>query len=477
MIDLDSKKLKNINKPARYVGGEVNVVTKNSNVKSSVVLCYPNLYEKAMSNYIVNLLYNNINEIEDVWCKRCFAPDIDFEKYLKDNDINIYSLEDFKSIKQNDILLFVIDNELDFTNILNILELGNIILDREKRDKNLPEILFLPLNNVNIEPISVCADYIFNEGIEKENIINVIKYIKNKIGDNTDINIKHKFDGVVPSININNSSIIVDFMYMNDADEIINYVEKSIKSRGVKKVSFRNIDKIDEYKFCEIIYMIKSNIEEVRIISKNIDFNKFSAEVFDIILPCLEQSSVQFNVITTSDKLRDKIGFGTDKAELIQKVNKVFRNNRNSIRLNFNIGLPEETYEDIDNIFELLDEILTIYSQNKAKDKFSMKVNLNYYIPNQNEQKKYSINSINKLETKLRYIKEKQYDPVIKMDVEDISVYFPKILLKNGDEEVYKTIYDAYKLGARFNLNGKNSDSNSWEKSVFDNYELASKYL
>ena len=115
MIDLDSRKLKDINKPARYVGGEVNIAVKDGNGKSSIVLCYPNLYEKAMSNYMINLLYSNLNNIKHVWCKRCFSVESDFEKLLRETKTELYALEDFKPIKNNDILLFVIDNELDFT--------------------------------------------------------------------------------------------------------------------------------------------------------------------------------------------------------------------------------------------------------------------------------------------------------------------------------------------------------------------------
>ena len=59
MFSLDSIKLQNINKPARYIGSEVNQVIKSSNIKNSVVLCYLNVYEKAMSNYYMNLIYNN----------------------------------------------------------------------------------------------------------------------------------------------------------------------------------------------------------------------------------------------------------------------------------------------------------------------------------------------------------------------------------------------------------------------------------
>lgn len=494
MINLDSRKLKSINKPARYVGGEVNEVIKSSNIKNSIVLCYPNFYEKAMSNYIVNLLYNNINDMDNIWCKRCFAPDIDLENLLKENNLTLFSLEDSKSIKESDILLFVIDSELDYTNFINMLNLAGISIYKEDRKSNIPKILVLPLNNINTKPIGKFADYIFNYDSGKENIQrllaffkyysetnfidnNILLYIDKITEEYANIEIKQIEYGIVPSIKINNSAIIIDFDYINDSEQIINYVEKSIKARGINKVSFLNHDKIDSYKFCEIVYKIKSNIEGIRILSKNIDFNRYDPEFFDILLPCFEPSTVYFNVITCSDKLREKIEVGITKEKLFEKINRVFKNNRNSIRLDFNIGLPEETYEDIDNIFEVIKEIVDIYSKNRAKDKFSMKVNLNYYIPSSIDKDKYNMNSVNKLETKLRYIKEKEYDTVIKLDIEDIASYATKILLKNGEEDISVVLVDAFNNGARFDLDSKRYNENVWEKVLFDNIKIVSQYI
>lgn len=491
MINLDSIKLVNINKPARYVGNEVNEVIKDGSSKSNIVLCYPNLYEKAMSNYMVQLLYNNINLIDDVWCKRCFAPDTDFEEFLRYNKYNIYSLEDYRNIKESDMLLFVIDNENDMTNFLNMLDLAGISIEKEKRDKNTPEIGIFPVDGVNISPIAKYADYIFKYSSEKEAIQRLLLYINTKKHKNIDINNENIYELTseypsvkiadvencpLPSIKINNPSILIDLQYMNDEKVIIDYVTKCIKARGINSVSFLNEDKISQYKFCEIIYKLKANIENIRISLKKVDFNQFETDVLDIILPCIDQSAIYFNVITCSEKLREKIKKGTDRSALIEKINRVFKNNRNSIKLDFNIGLPEETYEDIDDIFSVLDEILNIYSKNKAKDKFSMKVNMDYYIPSLDDISNFNINNVTKLETKIRYIKEKDYDDVIKIDIKDISMYITDVLLKNGDESVSNIVYDAYNFGARFNSDDKKYNKNAWEKAIFYNIEVVQKY-
>jgi len=460
MINFDSIKLDNINKPARYVGGEVNEVIKSSKDNLNIVLCYLNVYEKAMSNYIVNLLYNNLNNIDGVWCKRCFAPYLDFENLLRKNNINIYSLEDYKDIKENDILIFVLDNELDFANFFNILELADIDVNGKKLSGETPKIVFLPLNNVNIKPISKYADFIFNDDSEIESVKSLLNFIQQNINDydydnNKLIDILQLENGIVPSIKINNSSIVIDLSYISDADEIIKYINNSIKARGINKVSFRNYDAIDKYRFCEIVYKIRANISDVKIISKNIDFNKFEPEILDVLLPCMSSSTIAFNVVTCSENLINKLKMGTKKEELIDRIKRVFKNNKNSISLKFKIGLPYETYEDIDDIFNLLEEIVNIYLKDKAKDKFSMKVNIKYYIPDNSDLVKYGENSITKLEMKAKYIKEKKCNDIIKLNVDNISTYIIKNMLKNGEESLVEVIYKAYNVGARFDLDAK----------------------
>lgn len=487
MFNIDSIKLQNINKPARYVGGEVNQIIKNNNIKNRVVLCYLNVYEKAMSNYYINLLYDNLNLIDDVWCKRCFAPDIDFEELLKNNNEEIYSLEDFKSIKESDILLFVIDNELDFTNFFNILKLANIELDKSKRTKSAPKILFLPINNTNVKTIEKYADYVFEFSEPKRSVQKVLKFFKdggkeqlhninNLIAEYSNVDIIHSEKSIIPSIKVNNSSIIIDFCFMGDRNEVIEYINKCVKSRGINKVSFLNYENINEYKFCEYVYKIKANIPNIRILCNNIDFNMFSKEALEVLLPCMEKNTAYFNVTTCSKKIRDKLNVGIDEELLLEKIKKVFKNDRNSITLKFNIGFPDETYEDIDNIFTLLDEIVKLYSKNKAKDKFGMRVYIDYYIPNNLDKMKNLISNFTKLETKVKYIMQKEVDYTIKLDIKDVESYVTRLMLVNADESLTKLIQDAYNLGARFNSDSKKYKKLAWEKALFDNMELINKF-
>lgn len=487
---IDRGELRNINKPARYVGGEVNQIIK-INAKKSIVLCYPNIYEKAMSNYIIKLLYSNLNMIEDIWCKRCFALEYDFEELLRNKNYDIYSLEDKKSIKESDILLFVIDDELDYTNFLNMLNLAGIEFDKSNRKINEPKIFVFASSKLNVKPIENFVDRIFNENDEQQNIKNILAFlqecVKNDKCNKYDIDmgnanfqsieVKNYASRIIPSIKIENLSIIIDLATVHNIEDTIISVKRSIEEQGILKVSFVNQDKMDINKFCELVYRLKFSIQDIRIIVKKMDFIKFSPDILNIILPCMEKSGINFNISTCSKRLRDTVGIGIEKDKLLENVKCVFKNNWSSIKMTFNIGLPNETYADIDEIFNIAEEIVNVYAQSRAKEKLSLIVNINCYIPNLNEKNKYNVNSINKLETKIRYINEKKYDPVIKINIDTIDTYNTKLLLKNGHNDISDILIDAYNLGARFDGNIRSYNKNAWDRAIYNNPYVADKYI
>lgn len=489
-MNIGNMLFKDISKPARYVGGEVNQVVKGKkDIKCNVVLCYPNIYEKAMSDNNINMLYTNINEIDGVYCKRCFAPDVDFENLLKGKNCNLYSLEDFESIKYSDILLFALNSELEFTNYLNMLKLARI--DFNSKDSKRPKVILLATKRTNINGINKYKDILFYEADMLDNVKKVVNYLEEYSKSNFDkeylsemkeldfkeVKLNFPTTAIIPSIKIKNTSIIIDLYYINKIEEILETVQDTIKKRGITQVSFVNYDKITDLEFCEIVYRLKMNIEGIRICAKNIDFNYFSPNVLNVLLPCIEKSSLTFNVVTCSNKIISRLNIGQSKYQLFEKMRSVFKNNRSSIKLVFNIGLPNETFEDIDDMFEVVREIVDIYSQSKAKDKFSITVCVNIYIPTMEEVEKYNVGNMNKLDTKLRYIKEKNSDPVVKWKIENTDRYAMKLLLKNGGEEVSKVLEKAYELGARFDDDERKYQKAAWDKAIFENNEIVKKYM
>lgn len=121
------KVLLNVQKPARYIGGELNSIVKDKNeVDIRFAFCFPDTYEIGMSHLGIKILYSLLNEREDTWCERVFAPWFDFEEEMIKADIPLYGLESLDPLSEFDIIGFTLQYELSFNTILNMLKLANI---------------------------------------------------------------------------------------------------------------------------------------------------------------------------------------------------------------------------------------------------------------------------------------------------------------------------------------------------------------
>jgi len=139
MQDIEGVLLK-VQKPARYTGGELGSVVKQLSKNGANVrfaFCFPDTYEVGMSHLGLKILYSLLNEMENVWCERVFAPWPDMEEELIKNDITLFALESRQAITDFDFIGFTLQYELSYTNILNMLKLSKIpLLARERKNLN-----------------------------------------------------------------------------------------------------------------------------------------------------------------------------------------------------------------------------------------------------------------------------------------------------------------------------------------------------
>ena len=128
MINKEVEKiLLKVQKPGRYVGGEMNSVIKDKNkVNIRFAFCFPDVYEVGMSHLGMKILYSLFNQKEDIWCERVFAPWTDMEALMREKHIPLYALESGDPLTEFDFIGFTLQYELSFTNILNMLQLGGI---------------------------------------------------------------------------------------------------------------------------------------------------------------------------------------------------------------------------------------------------------------------------------------------------------------------------------------------------------------
>ncbi len=163
------KYLLSVQKPARYIGGEAgSVIKEKDKISVRFAFCFPDTYDIGMSHLGMKILYSLINEREDYWCERVFAPDVDFEKVMREKDIPLYALESLEPVKDFDFIGFTMQYELSYTNVLNMLELAEIpVLASERSDELFNIVVAGGPCVCNPEPLADFFDlFILGEGEE-----------------------------------------------------------------------------------------------------------------------------------------------------------------------------------------------------------------------------------------------------------------------------------------------------------------------
>lgn len=151
-----------IEKPARYIGNEVNAVVKDKNsVKVRFAMCFPDVYEIGMSHLGIQILYDMFNSMEDVWCERVYSPWLDLDKIMRTEKIPLFALESQDPIKEFDFLGITIQYEMCYTNILQVLDLAQIPLLSKDRDNEHPIVIGGGPCTYNPEPIADFFDIFY----------------------------------------------------------------------------------------------------------------------------------------------------------------------------------------------------------------------------------------------------------------------------------------------------------------------------
>ncbi len=173
--------LMKIEKPARYIGNEVNAVVKDKEqVNVRFAMCFPDVYEIGMSHLGIQILYDMFNSMEDVWCERVYSPWLDLDKIMREEKIPLFALESQDPIKDFDFLGITIQYEMCYTNILQVLDLAQIPLLSKDRTEEHPIVIGGGPCTYNPEPIADFFDifYIGEGETQYRNLINVYEECK-----------------------------------------------------------------------------------------------------------------------------------------------------------------------------------------------------------------------------------------------------------------------------------------------------------
>lgn len=232
-LALSDEILMQVDKPARYIGNELNSVMKDtSQVDIRFAMCFPDVYEIGMSHLGIQILYDMFNRRDDVWCERVYSPWPDLHEIMKKENIPLFGLESQDAIKEFDFIGMTLQYEMCYTNILQILDLAQIPFKSADRDESDPIVIGGGPCSYNPEPIADFFDifYIGEGEISYDALLNLYKEKKKSGYDRNDfLREASKIPGIyVPSL--------YTVTYKNDGtidsfDPIYDDVPKNVKKQ------------------------------------------------------------------------------------------------------------------------------------------------------------------------------------------------------------------------------------------------------
>ncbi len=204
-LALNDQILMNVEKPARYIGNELNSIIKDKNkIAIRFAMCFPDVYEIGMSHLGIQILYDMFNKREDTWCERVYSPWPDLHNIMKEQQIPLFGLESQEPIKEFDFIGITLQYEMCYTNVLQLLDLANVPLLAMERTDEHPIVIGGGPCTYNPEPIADFFDifYIGEGEISYDALLDLYKDMKEKNYSRTDfLREASKIEGIyVPSL-------------------------------------------------------------------------------------------------------------------------------------------------------------------------------------------------------------------------------------------------------------------------------------
>lgn len=180
-LKLTDEVLLSVDKPARYIGNEINCVYKDlDTISIRFAFCFPDVYEIGMSHLGLSILYDFLNKRPDTFCERVFSPWVDLEKIMREKSLSLFALESQDDVKHFDFLGFTVQYEMSYTNILNVLDLSDIPIYSKDRDESHPIVIAGGPCTYNPEPIADFIDFFYiGEGeVHLNDVLDLYKEMK-----------------------------------------------------------------------------------------------------------------------------------------------------------------------------------------------------------------------------------------------------------------------------------------------------------
>ena len=525
-----------VRRPGRYIGGEINQIKKDlAQCELTVALCFPDVYEVAMSHTGLAVLYDCLNQLDGVAAERVYAPWLDAEDVLRDKKISLFSLESRASLKSFDIVGFSLTNELCYTNVLNMLDLAGISVRSSDRGEDDPFIIAGGGMANCCEPMAAFIDvFVLGEG--EEAVVELAQLMRAEKQAGTSkkeilSRIAEKFDWayvpefhtggklrnavvrdfentpvplrpIVPFVQAVHERVSVEIMRgcpgrcrfcqasfcrrpirTRSVQKIIDIAKACYHSTGYDTVSLLSLSSADYPNLEELTARLHDYFHDkhVGLSLPSLRVDK-QLKLLPKLLTSVRKGGLTIAVEAAGERLRQIVNKPLKDEDLFAAVEAAYRAGWQKLKLYFMVGLPGETLDDVKRIVQLSFELATL---RRMVDRKTGQINIaiSWFVPKPHtpfgwlgqKPKSYFQEARQLILDEKRRLRAR----FLQFKFHDIERSILESAIGRGDRRLGEVVEAAWRAGAKFDLWDECFDFSIWqqafEKSGLDLDQLAQR--